>query len=302
MSIPFRAIHYFVEVARSQSFSKASLRLHVSQSAVSHQIKILEDYLGASLFVRRGRDIVLTAIGENYFHQVADALDSIESASRFLRNYDTREVRLALHGSLAVKWLIPALNEFRQRYPNINLSLQMLTEDGDFDDAWADCFITTKPPTSGFQRYHLYDERLKPYCAKEIWTEAQRFQSPDELVKFPLLSATSAFASHKPGADWKAWFEQGGCHLPADAQIHHFSHLLLAAEAAKYGQGIALLNEFMTTAEEREHSLFELPMHSIKTDDSFYFVYPGAASRNPGLVALGEWLVALCREKSASVA
>ena len=168
MSLPLRAIHYFVEVARCESFSKAAARLHVSQSAVSHQVRLLEQQLGAELFVRRGRQILLSAVGESYFNDVANAMNSIEHATRNLKQDDSRQLRLAVHGSLAVKWLIPALDDFRERYPNVELTLQMLTQDGHFDSQWADCFITTMPPGSGFVRYHLYDETLKPYCSKAL--------------------------------------------------------------------------------------------------------------------------------------
>ena len=297
MSLPLRAIHYFVEVARCESFSLAAERLHVSQSAVSHQIALLEGYLSDDLFVRQGRNILLTAVGESYFNEVAGAINAIEGATAHLRQYDTRQVKLAVHGSLAVKWLIPALDEFRQRYPNVKLTLQMLTQDGDFDTQWADCFITTKPPGMGYQRYHLYDETLKPYCSKGLWIEAHRLKSAGDLIQYPLLSAISAFASGKPGTDWQRWFKKAHLRLPVSARVHHFSHLLLAAEAAKYGQGIALLNEFMTTEQEREESLFELPFHSIRTDDSFYFVYPSSTAKRPGLEALGDWLVTLCRSR-----
>lgn len=297
MSIPLKAIHYFVEVARAQSFSQASSRLHVSQSAVSHQIKHLESYLDTTLFVRSGRAIRLTAMGELYFQQVASPLQDIEQATINVKQRDTRRVRLALHGSLAVKWLIPALDDFRQRYPNIDLSLQLLTHDGWFDEQWADCFVTTMPPTKGYQRYHLYDEKLRPYCSAQLWERARAIRHPQELAEFPLLSATSAFASNQPGEDWRRWFQAANMEVPSWATMHHFSHLLLAAEAAKYGQGIALLNEFMTTKDEREHHLFELPLQSIRTDDSFYFVYPDKAHRRSALDALGTWLVDLCQAR-----
>lgn len=300
MSLPFRAIHYFVEVARCGSFSLAAERLHVSQSAVSHQVALLEDYLDDALFIRRGRSILLTAVGESYFNEVAGAITAIEGATTNFKQDNTRQVKLAVHGSLAVKWLIPALDEFRQRYPNVELTLQMLTQDGNFDTRWADCFITTQPPGTGYQRFHLYDETLKPYCSKALWAEAHRLKHARDLMQYPLLSAISAFASGKPGTDWQRWFEKVNIRLPVNAKVHHFSHLLLAAEAAKYGQGIALLNEFMTTDQEREESLFELPFHSIRTDDSFYFVYPSSTAKSPGLEALGDWLVALCRARHVS--
>lgn len=295
MTVPFRAIHYFSEVARLGSFSHASERLFVTQSAVSHQIKLLEEYLGHPLFIRRGRQLLLTAVGKSFYDKIHSAIDTIQLATKGIKTGTDGKLRLALFGSLAVKWLIPAIDEFRQRFPNVDLSLQILTRDGDFDTRQADCFITTKPPRSGFIRWHLYDETLTPYCAPTLWHKLRGIEDPLELAKYPLLSAASAFESFPPGRDWQVWFEKAGWQMPADVKIHHFSHLLLAAEAAKYGQGIALLNEFMTTARERENELFELPMQSIRTEDSFYLVYPEAYATNPSHEALTDWLMSLCK-------
>ncbi len=297
MTIPFRAIHYFAEVAKLGSFSLAAERLFVTQSAVSHQIKLLEDYLGHPLFVRRGRSLYLTAVGRSYIDKIQTPLETIDVATKSIRNGSDGRLKLALFGSLAVKWLIPAIDEFRERFPNIDLSLQILTRDGEFDTSAADCFITTRPPKSGFIRHHLYDETLKPYCSPRLWEELSRLTNPLQLAKYPLLSAASTFASAEPGRDWQEWFAAAGgpAKIPAGTKVHHFSHLLLAAEAAKYGQGVALLNEFMTTARERETELFELPLHGIRTEDSFYLIYPDVYQANPSHEALRDWLTSLCK-------
>ncbi|WP_034733330.1 LysR substrate-binding domain-containing protein [Pseudidiomarina atlantica] len=301
MTIPFRSIHYFSEVARLGSFSKAAERLFVTQSAVSHQVKILEEYLGHELFVRRGRQLLLSAVGRSYYDKINSPIETIQLATRGIKSGTDGRLRLALFGSLAVKWLIPAIDEFRQRFPNVDLSLQILTQDGEFDTAKADCFITTKPPKTGFVIWHLYDETLRPYCAPALWSELRDLEDQTQIANYPLLSAASTFASQEPGKDWQVWFETFGSKIPAHTKIHHFSHLLLASEAAKYGQGIALLNEFMTTARERESELFELPFNSIKTDDSFYFIYPEAYARNPSHEALTDWLISLCKGHRAPI-
>lgn len=297
MTTPFRAIHYFTEVAKCGSFSDAAERLFVTQSAVSHQIKLLEEHLGHPLFIRRGRSLFLTAVGRSFIDKIQVPIETIQLATKGIKNGTDGRLRLALFGSLAVKWLIPAIDEFRERFPNVELSLQILTRDGEFDTNAADCFITTRPPKSGFVSCHLYDETLKPYCAPRLWDELKQLKNPVELAKYPLLSAASTFASAEPGRDWSEWFAACGeaKQIPQSTKVHHFSHLLLAAEAAKYGQGIALLNEFMTTERERETELFELPFHGIRTEDSFYLTYPEIYRDNPSHEALRDWLTSLCK-------
>ncbi len=299
MSVPFRAIHYFAMVARRGSFSKAAEELFVSQSAVSHQIKLLEERLGQALFIRKGRQLLLTAAGEAFYQNIEEPLAQIEREFSQLQHGDAGFVRLASYGSLAVKWLIPAVDRFRQRYPNVDLTLTMLTEDGGFERALADCFITTQPPKSGFEVTHLYDEYLYPYCSYDIRSRLSDLRDPSALLAFPLLSATYTFAHATPGYDWKMWFKQGGVRLPSSAKVHHFSHLLLAAEAAKHSHGVALLNEFMTTQREREQELVRLPMHGLKTGDSFYFVVPSTLSNRSSIQVLRDWLVELCQSQQA---
>ncbi|WP_417687998.1 LysR substrate-binding domain-containing protein [Pseudidiomarina sp.] len=297
MTTPFRAIHYFTEVAKSGSFSAAAERLFVTQSAVSHQVKLLEEHLGQPLFIRSGRHLRLTAVGRSFIDKIQTPIETIQLATRSIRKGTEGPLRLALFGSLAVKWLIPAIDEFRERFPNVDLSLQILTRDGDFDSSIADCFITTRPPKAGFVSCHLYDETLKPYCAPRLWEELSKIADFRELAGYPLLSAASTFSAAEPGRDWQEWFAAGGADggVPEGTRVHHFSHLLLAAEAAKYGQGIALLNEFLTTERERQNELFELPFHGIRTADSFYFIYPEAFRQNPSHEALRDWLSSLCK-------
>ena len=142
---PLRAVQYFEVVARLLSFSRAALELNVSQSAVSHQIRLLEDFLGERLLLRQGRLLSLTPQGESYFEGIAAGLSQIAQSSEQLRGGGEMRVRLAVYSSFAVKWLIPRLAGLRQLYPELDLSLEMVAEDPELSDRVADCFITVSP-------------------------------------------------------------------------------------------------------------------------------------------------------------
>ncbi|OAN13141.1 LysR family transcriptional regulator [Photobacterium jeanii] len=298
---PLRAVYCFEAVARCNSFSQAAESLNVTQSAVSHQVKLLEEYLGKPLFVRQGRLLSLTDEGKHYYESIRHALHDIAHASQSIKEGNQGKLRLAMYSTLAVKWLIPRLDDLRQQHPEIDLSLIMVSDDPNFNDHTADCFITVKPPKKHFHIEHLYQERLYPVCSQYLWEKLKNQPLPESLWQYPLLSVTSATASGKEGDDWRLWCKAGDISLPSSVQMHYFSHMLLAAEAARYNQGITFLNHYFMTEEERHHSFVRLPLHDLPTGDDFYFTYKSTRAQDPHIEKLGRWLKIQCAEMNAEM-
>ncbi|SEF45968.1 LysR substrate-binding domain-containing protein [Vibrio hangzhouensis] len=288
---PLRAVHCFESVARNLSFSNAAEELNVTQSAVSHQIRILEEYLGENLFIRQGRKLSLSDSGEQYLEEISPAIASIAKASQRIREGEQGSIRLALYSSLAVKWLIPRLSEFRRLYPEIELTLNMVAEDPELTDSIGDCFITVDQPKRNFVAEPLYNEVLFPVCSHKIWKEIHDKPLPEALWDYPILSTDSVYRER--GKDWSKWCEAGGFQLPDDVDIQHFSHMLLAVEAAKYDQGITFANGYMMTERDLQ-DLVMLPSHGLETGDSFYFVYKKSRARQPEIKKLSSWLQQQC--------
>ncbi|MBY6196293.1 LysR substrate-binding domain-containing protein [Vibrio hangzhouensis] len=288
---PLRAVHCFESVARNLSFSNAAEELNVTQSAVSHQIRILEEYLGENLFIRQGRKLSLSDSGEQYLEEISPAIASIAKASQRIREGEQGTIRLALYSSLAVKWLIPRLSEFRRLYPEIELTLNMVAEDPELTDSVGDCFITVDQPKRNFVAEPLYNELLFPVCSHKIWKEIHDRPLPEALWDYPILSTDSVYRER--GKDWSKWCEAGGFQLPDDVDIQHFSHMLLAVEAAKYDQGITFANGYMMTDRDLQ-DLVILPSHGLETGDSFYFVYKKSRARQPEIKKLSSWLQQQC--------
>ncbi|MFA0086743.1 LysR family transcriptional regulator [Vibrio sp. E150_011] len=288
---PLRSVHYFESVARNLSFSKAADELNVTQSAISHQIRLLEDYLGEPLFLRQGRKLSLTETGEQYLEEVNPAIASIAKASQRIREGEQGTIRLALYSSLAVKWLIPRLSEFKRLYPEIELTLNMVAEDPDLSDATGDCFITVEQPARNYVAEPLYNEVLYPVCSQKIWKEIHDQPFPDALWNYPILSTDSVL--HERGKDWHKWCEAGGFELPHGLDMQHFSHMLLAVEAAKYDQGIAFANGYMMTDKDLQ-DLVVVPSHGLDTGDHFYFVYKKSRARQVEIKKLANWLQQQC--------
>ncbi|MCW8345373.1 LysR substrate-binding domain-containing protein [Vibrio sp. ZSDZ65] len=288
---PLRAVHCFESVARNLSFSTAAAELSVTQSAVSHQIRLLEDYLGEILFIRQGRKLSLSESGEQYLEEVSPAIASIAKASQRIREGEQGTIRLALYSSLAVKWLIPRLSEFKRLYPDIELTLNMVAEDPDLSDKTGDCFITVEQPTRNYVAVPLYNEVLYPVCSQKIWKEIHDKPLPEAIWDYPILSTDSVFRER--GRDWKKWCEAGGIELPKTIDMQHFSHMLLAVEAAKYDQGITFANGYMVTERDLQ-DLVMIPSHGLETGDHFYFVYKNSRARQPEIKKLANWLQQQC--------
>ena len=294
---PLRALQCFEAVARFNSFSKAADSLNVTQSAVSHQVKLLEEYLGECMFSRHGRSFSLTEVGQRYFEEISNSLVNIANASHMIRHGKSGNIRLALYSSLAVKWLIPRLEDFRKQYPEIELVLNMVADDPDCNDQVADCFITVNPPKRNFVSQYLYSEKLYLVCGQKRWQQIRDQPLPDALWQHPLLSVQYSNANGNLGDDWLRWCQHGGFELPDNVKISHFSHVLLAAEAARYDLGIALIDNYIINAQDQQQNLVRLPMHELLTGDKFYFVYKETRAKQTDMVKLARWLQQQCLEQ-----
>lgn len=295
---PLKSLPVFEAVARLNSFSRAAEQLNVSQSAVSHQIKQLEQFLGEPLFHRHGRSLSLTAEGETYLEAVTSALLQIERATGQLLGETTSKVRLALFSSFGVRWLVPRLPVLHRDYPELELSLEMTGDQPDLTERVGDAFITIRTDMSGFSYDLLYQERLFPVCSRDYWHRLCRREglNPDTdtlpldtLLQYPLLSTHSIF--YRPAGDWDTWLAAKGRSLPAGVRLQHFSHMLLALEAARYHQGITLTNDYMMSNPADAADFVRLPCHELITGDSFHFAFKTSRRTEPGIVRLRRWLL-----------
>ncbi|WP_376697443.1 LysR family transcriptional regulator [Wenzhouxiangella sp. EGI_FJ10305] len=297
---PLRALPVFEAVARTLSFSAAARELNVTQSAVSHQIRQLEDHLGESLFERGGRRVALTEQGEHYLEAVAPALAQIERASEQLRGVSDSRLRLAVPSSFAVSWLIPRLPHLQRQHPELDIDLEMLADMPLMSERLADCYITFRYKQRGYQSERLYVERLFAVCSRQYWNRIRDELDdaglrkkgggairPEWLSRFTLLSAASIF--ERPGEDWRRWFAAAEANLPAEAHVQHFSHMLLAQEAARHHQGIALSNDYMLDT-ATDPDLVRLPTHEFRTGDEFHFACKTSRANEPAMRHLSRWL------------
>ena len=296
---PLRALPVFEAVSRLNSFSRAATELNISQSAVSHQIKQLEDYLGERLFHRSGRYLSLTDDGRHYLENVTSALQQIERASEALLGHTDTRLRLAVFSSFSVRWLIPRLPTLKQAHPQIELILEMTNENPVLSDRVGDCFITIRHDQPAFSYDLLYTERLFPICSRRFWQQLCQDLDIDsaappalpasQIARYPLLSTYSIY--DQESRDWQEWFRTCGDSLPASARVQQFSHMLLALEAARHHQGISLTNDYMLQTTDSHDDLVRIPSHTLTTGDQFFFAHKTSRRNEPAIQQLRHWLI-----------
>lgn len=249
---PLLAVRAFDAAARHMSFSLAGEELHVTQSAVSRQIKVLEEALGYPLFVRSVRRVSLTPKGVVFRKAAAEALDILERASSRSANVK-RILTISAPQSLATFWLVPRLSRFAETYPNIDVRVRTSTEPADFERDEIDVAIrlgrlpgaryeADQPRVphelvrswQGVSAVHLWDEELVPVVSRKLLRQSAPLETPADLRNYRLLHVAL-----RPDA-WNDWFRCNKAAYPKRASTMEFGHFFMAIEAAKAGHGVAL--------------------------------------------------------------
>lgn len=289
-----RSLQVFEAAARLKHFSKAGEELCITQSAVSRQIKLLEDYFGAALFVRRSRTLQLTEKGSQLSSELENIFNNLSDICQNVAGKSNKEMKLAVFSSFAVKWLIPRLSEFHQLYPQFKIRLEMITQPPNFSLSDADMFITDEHIPVGYWRNMLHQERLIPVCSPIFYDEYRKL-GQTELTYFPLLAVDEI----PVGLDWHLWSEQHNIALSDNQQIHVFSHILLAIEAAISGLGVALATDFIVQQDIDDGKLMLLDWPDVHTGFSFNLCYKMWKRREPAIKAFSDWLTTKAQSQTS---
>lgn len=286
---PISALRALEAVARDLSFTKAARKLHVTQSAISHQIKLIEDLWGIQLFERKAHGIVPTSAGQELAEVAREFFDRIGKTLDALQVESTHEtLRINTLQSFAVKWLVPHLGHFYDLHPDINVWIS--THDQLVDFAENEVDIAIRLGDGHFPRLHstlLLQEDVFPVCTPEFLARASRPASPQALLQYPLLLRLGE-PSH---TNWKDWFEAAGIPGVKLTEGPRFPDTNMALEAAMDGLGIALARTAHVVedlAAGRLIRLFDIPCPS---NVAYYLVCPLGHQDRPVIVAFREWIL-----------
>jgi LysR family glycine cleavage system transcriptional activator len=280
------ALRAFEAAARFESFKQAAEELHVTPTAVSHQIKLLERDLNKRLFLRRVRQVRLTEAGRVLQAGLTEAFDRIATATAQCRRLTERAtVTVGLGPILASKWLSPRLSRFWQRYPDIDLRLHHSPLAVDFRDSDIDLLIAWgEGDWRGVEVEELLRIRVTPVVSPRLLAASGTLDDPTDLARFPLIHQRDQVA-------WQDWFAAAGL-APQEARrgvVIEDAHVVL--QAAMAGQGVALGTLPFIDDELAAGRLLRPFALAVEPQRAYYLVYPKAALAIAGCRSLRDWLV-----------
>jgi LysR family glycine cleavage system transcriptional activator len=287
--LPLRGIAVFAAVARLGSFKAAANELNLSPSAVSHQIRALEDELGVELFKRLSRGIKLSADAAKYAEILDELFQRMRRATADVAapgwsRASTNVVRLMTPPSLATHWLMPRLPAFLEAHPGVDLRVfAVRTADGNADDF--DITIRYGAATRWKGRAKpLLKEIIQPYCAPK------RIRGRGSLSAVQLLSQP-LIQSQENSVSWETWFGQRGIRFDrSEAPPLQLDPSYVAIEAAVKGVGVILESSLLTEEHVRAGRLVA-PLREARPPSTSYWLLPLRKRAGPAMVKAHKWLL-----------
>ena len=281
-------IVYFDAVARHSRVNLAAKELLVSPSAVSQQIKSLEEQLGVLLFRRINRRLVLTEKGERLYHSAAQALKLLRTAQTHVsRAREHRSVVIRVSASFGVRWLGRRISEFVADAPEIDLHVDATSELTDFEKESVDLEIRYGPePLSGLHSQSLIVDRVMPLCAPRLAQKALEIGHED------VLSSTRLIHTVKATIQWREWLDLQGLEAVDDRHGLRFDRSSMSLQAAKDGLGVVLETATLAMDELKERSLVPLsPELGYIAFPTYWLSCPARHLNRRAVKTFADWVI-----------
>ena len=286
---PLNPLRVFEAAARFESFNRAAEHLHVTASAVSHQVKALEQYLGVALFRRAVRQVTLTEAGRAYLPPIRDALEQIGVATEQLLQRSGRSVvTVSSAPAFASGWLVPRLAEFQLAHPDIEVRLEATVQLTDFDRSDVDVCIrySARDSFPGLRAHALFREELVPVCSPAFARE-NGIERPADLRQVRLLHAYTRMGQ------WRSWLEAAGVDDIDPEAGQRFEDNSMSLEAAVAGLGVAIVNRPLVEKHLESGRVIAPFDLSYCSEYAFHVVYPPSREDDPKVVAFRDWALGL---------
>jgi LysR family glycine cleavage system transcriptional activator len=282
---PLANLQAFEAVARRRSFAMAGAELHLTASAISHQVARLESQLGVRLFERSAHGVRLTSAGERYLSRVAGALQAIASASDDLRQGVANSLYVHCSPSLAQLWLMPRLAGFAQANPAVALNLSAAHLHSDFTQGTVDLDIRYGVPNwPNLVIEPLFEERIVP-MASPAFLRQHRLRRLEQLVDVPLIQ------SNVNVVQWSDWFAAHTDRRPPERLSLRFDRAQMAMEAAVQGLGVALESATLAAQHLKEGRLRPVfGLDKAVRAKAHFLVYPARHASRPPVEAFLAWV------------
>jgi LysR family glycine cleavage system transcriptional activator len=285
----------FEAAARHLSFTNAATELNVTQTAISHQIRRLEQELGIRLFVRQNRSLVLTTEARDYLPGVRAAFNDLRLATdRLLRKDNDHVLTISTLASMAAKWLLPRLSAFQEAHPGIDVRITTSSALVDFKGGDVDAAIRYgRGRWPGLRADWLTADELFPVCSPALLGGNRPLKCPEDLAHYTLLHSSGSYDD-----DWRLWLTAAGLPINISEQPGlTFDLILMTVQAAIDGIGVAMGRTSYVEADIAKGRLVVPFKITLPTDAGFYLVSPEARADPPKLAAFRQWLGASAQNK-----
>jgi LysR family glycine cleavage system transcriptional activator len=288
---PLNSLRVFEAAARHLSFTKAADELNVTPGAVSQQIKALEDFIGAPVFRRHKRTLLLTDEAQASLPILREGFDRLaEAASLLTARADGGRLTVSVAPSLAAKWLVPRLDRFRERHPDVDVWISADMEVVDFASDDVDLAIRYGGGRySGVVVEHLMAETIVPVCSPRLLKGDKPLKTPQDLAHHVLLHDGSP-DNDESCPTWPMWLKAAGVKTVDGARGPKFNQSSLVIEAAVAGKGVALAKSQLALA-DLEAARLVVPFDlSTPSAFAYYVVHPQSRASLPQVKAFKAWL------------
>lgn len=288
---PLGALRTFEAAARHRNFTRAADELHVTQTAVSHQVKQLEEWFGQDLFVRQGRKMALTAVGRRLLEGTREALDLLAATTADAMASDAdRRLTLSVPPEIAALWLMPRLESFRCRHPDLDVRIVAEYRRPSFGDG-IDAALAPGCGRRGEYSERLLHEEEFVVCSPSL---QDRLPTRSALYAAPLLCHQG---DRHTRLDWARWIEQLGLDKSSAAidlddltigpSYPGFEAML---DACRRGEGLALVRTTLAAEDLRRGTLVRAFDEVLPSDLHLHLIAPGELERSVKIERLVSWL------------
>jgi len=295
------AIRAFEAVGRLLSYQRASQELHVTPSAVSHQIKALEDYFRLPLLLTVNRQIRLTPAGEKYFRQISQGMMQLSVATMsLLHGKGERVLRISMPPTFATWWLIPRLEKFFFAFPDVSLQISADPARVDLALGQYDAAIRySRAIENGFHAARLSPNHIFPVCSPSLVDGPRPLRTVADLERHALIFSRDPHLSDEPIANWDGWLRANRYPPVIGARRLNLSPQGVMLQAVSQGLGVGLARTLLATGAIASAQLVCPFGPALASSANYYLVCPQANAADPDIAAFRDWLIA---EASASAA
>jgi len=282
--LPLNALRAFEAAARQLSFTRAAEELHVTQAAVSHQVKALEKRLGVVLFRRLPRSLLLTDEGQALLPELRDAFERLARALDRVGNQSGQgALTVSSFTTFSLAWLVPRLPRFQALHPEIEVRLMSSQRLIDFAREDIDIAVRNGDGNwPGLATIKLFDEDLTPLCGRRY---RDRLRKHEDVTKVPLLDTMR-------DSEWAIWLKAAGLGRIARSRGAEFDSTKIAVQAAIDGLGVAIGSPSLFAEDIAAGRLFQPFDLTVKTNRGYWLVYPEPAAERRKITAFRDWIVA----------